>query len=282
MPIQQGDAVASAAASPAPPDALLVVRGLVKHYGPVRAVEGVSFHCLPGEVHALVGENGAGKSTVAKMLAGAVSPTTGAIEFGGEELGSGSIRDSRHAGVTCAFQELALVPDWTVAENLSLPDGAPLRRFSQKRAAKAAAELLTRLELDHISPSAQVASLSLADRQLVEIARAIAGEPRMLILDEASSALAPPGVEWLFRRIRELTARGTAVIYVSHRLAELAQIADRGTVLRDGRVAGEFTRGSWTDDQLIPLMAGREASRHFPAAPDLPDPAAEPVLAVEN
>src|SRR3954453_4662012 len=183
MPIQQGDAVASAAASPAPPDALLVVRGLVKHYGPVRAVEDVSFSCRPGEVHALVGENGAGKSTVARMLAGAVSPTSGSVEVAGADLGSGSIRDSRHAGVTCAFQELALVPEWTVDENLSLPEGSPFRRLSQKRAAKAAAELLTRPELDHISPSAQVASLSLADRQLVEIARAIAGDPRLLILD---------------------------------------------------------------------------------------------------
>src|SRR4051812_11264032 len=284
MPLQQqGDAAAvPAAASPAPSDALLVVRDLVKHYGPVRAVEDVSFFCLPGEVHALVGENGAGKSTVAKMLAGAVSPTSGSIEFDGAELGSGSIRDSRQAGVTCAFQELALVPEWTVAENLSLPDGAPLGRFSQKRATKAAKELLDRLELDHIDPSAPVASLSLADRQLVEIARAIAAGPRMLILDEASSALAPPGVEWLFRRIRELTARGTAVIYVSHRLSELAEIADRGTVLRDGKVAGEFQRGSWTDDQLISLMAGREASRHFPVAPPLAAPDAPPVLEVEN
>ncbi|MCU1571644.1 MAG: hypothetical protein JWR33_2385 [Naasia sp.] len=279
---QQGGAVAQAAAPPAPPEALLVVRGLVKHYGPVRAVEDVSFSCQAGEVHALVGENGAGKSTVAKMLAGAVSPTAGSIGFGGVELGSGSIRDSRQAGVTCAFQELALVPEWTVAENLSLPDGAPLRGFSQKKATRAARALLDRLELEHIDPSVPVYSLSLADRQLVEIARAIAADPQLLILDEASSALAPPGVEWLFRRIRELTARGTAVVYVSHRLSELAEIADRGTVLRDGKVAGEFRRGAWTDDQLISLMAGREASRHFPESPPTPAADAPPVLEVKN
>src|SRR4051812_30243773 len=103
----QGGAAVRAAAPPAPSDAVLVVRDLVKHYGPVHAVEGVSFSCRPGEVHALVGENGAGKSTVAKMLAGAVSPTSGSLEVGGTQLGSGSIRDSRKAGVTCAFQELA-------------------------------------------------------------------------------------------------------------------------------------------------------------------------------
>ena len=277
-----GGAAAHAAAPPAPENPRVVVSDLVKHYGAVRAVDGVSFHCLPGEVHALVGENGAGKSTVAKMLAGAVSPTSGTIRVGDDEIGSGSIRAARQAGVTCAFQELALVPEWTVAENLSLPDGAPLRGFSQKKAAKAARALLDRLELDHIDPSAQVASLSLADRQMVEIARAIEADPRVLILDEASSALAPPGVEWLFRRIREITSRGTAVIYVSHRLSELAEIADRGTVLRDGRVAGEFRRGEWTDDQLISMMAGREASRHFPSPPAIANRTDAPVLAVEN
>jgi ribose transport system ATP-binding protein len=266
----------------APSDALLVVRNLTKNYGSVIAVDDVSFHCLPGEVHALVGENGAGKSTVAKMLAGAVIPTSGSITADGVALVTGKIRDARLAGVACAFQELALVQDWTVAENLALPDGSPFRGFSQRKAARAAKALLVELELDTIDPSAQVSSLSLADRQLVEIARAIGARPKLLILDEASSALAPPGVAWLFRRIRELTALGTSVIYVSHRLGELAEIADRGTVLRDGRVAGEFTKGDWTDDQLISLMAGREASRAFPPAPPLPESTRANALEVTN
>ncbi|MGD8169575.1 sugar ABC transporter ATP-binding protein [Herbiconiux sp. P16] len=250
-----------------PADALLVATDLVKSYGPVKAVQGVSFHCNPGEVLALVGENGAGKSTVAKMLAGAVSPTSGSITVGGEPLASGSVKQSRLSGVRCAFQELALVPDWTVAENLSLPDGAPLRGFSQKKAVAAASALLERFHLPQIDPRAAVGTLSLADRQLVEIVRALAGSPRLLILDEASSALTPPGVEWLFARIRELTTQGGSVIYVSHRLGEIAEIADRGTVLRDGLVAGEFVRGGWTDDELISLMAGREAERFFPDPP---------------
>ncbi|MCS5735968.1 sugar ABC transporter ATP-binding protein [Herbiconiux daphne] len=249
-------------------DSLLVATDLVKTYGPVKAVRGVTFHCNPGEVLALVGENGAGKSTVAKMLAGAVAPTSGTITVDGEPLASGSVRQSRLSGVRCAFQELALVPDWTVAENLSLPDGAPLKGFSQKKAVAAASALLESLHLSRIDPRAAVSTLSLADRQLVEIARALAGRPKLLILDEASSALTPPGVEWLFARIRELTAEGGSVIYVSHRLGEIAQIADRGTVLRDGLVAGEFVRGDWTDDELISLMAGRAAERFFPDPPE--------------
>ncbi|PPF71738.1 sugar ABC transporter ATP-binding protein [Pseudoclavibacter sp. Z016] len=248
-------------------EALLVATDLVKSYGPVKAVQGVSFVCHPGEVLALVGENGAGKSTVAKMLAGAVTPTSGTITVEDAPLASGSVRLSRRSGVRCAFQELALVPEWTVAENLSLPDGAPLRGFSQKKAISAASALLDSLDLPQIDPRALVSDLSLANRQLVEIARAFAGEPKLLILDEASSALTPPGVEWLFTRIRELTARGGSVIYVSHRLGEIAEIADRGIVLRDGGLAGEFSRGSWTDDELISLMAGRKAERFFPDPP---------------
>lgn len=248
-------------------EALLVATDLVKSYGPVKAVQGVSFVCHPGEVLALVGENGAGKSTVAKMLAGAVTPTSGTITVEDAPLASGSVRLSRRSGVRCAFQELALVPEWTVAENLSLPDGAPLRGFSQKKAIGAASALLDSLDLPQIDPRALVSDLSLANRQLVEIARAFAGEPKLLILDEASSALTPPGVEWLFTRIRELTERGGSVIYVSHRLGEIAEIADRGIVLRDGGLAGEFWRGSWTDDELISLMAGRKAERFFPDPP---------------
>ncbi|WP_282860293.1 sugar ABC transporter ATP-binding protein [Pseudoclavibacter helvolus] len=248
-------------------EALLVATDLIKSYGPVKAVQGVSFVCHPGEVLALVGENGAGKSTVAKMLAGAVTPTSGTITVEDAPLASGSVRLSRRSGVRCAFQELALVPVWTVAENLSLPDGAPLRGFSQKKAIAAASALLESLDLPQIDPRALVSDLSLANRQLVEIARAFAGEPQLLILDEASSAPTPPGVEWLFSRIRELTARGGSVIYVSHRLGEIAEIADRGIVLRDGGLAGEFSRGSWTDDELISLMAGRKAERFFPDPP---------------
>ncbi len=279
-PTPGGDAVPGARGDAAP---VLVAENLTKSYGAVHAVRDVSLACLGGEVHALVGENGAGKSTVAKMLAGAVVPDTGAVRVGGQPLSSGSVRVARRHGVQCAFQELALVPDWTVAENLCLPDGSSLRRFARGRETREAERVLASLDLEHIDPRRPVHEMPLADRQQVEIARAVSGDVKVLILDEASSALTPPGVEWLFARIRELTARGAAVVYVSHRLGEIREIADRGTVLRDGAVVSDFQRGTWTDDELISSMAGRTAARAFPPPPErtaAPDVA--PALAVEG
>lgn len=249
------------------PVPLLVAQDLSKNYGAVRAVSSVSFTCQPGEVHALIGENGAGKSTVSKMLSGAVSPSSGSITIDGQELHGGSIARARDLGIACAYQEIALVPEWTVAENLALPAMGGMRAFSPKKALAQAREILARLKLPHIDPEARLGTLLLADRQLVEIARAIAARPKLLILDEASSALTPPGVEWLFDRIREITATGSSVIYVSHRLQELQVIADRGTVLRDGEAVGTFERGEWDEDQLISMMAGRSAQKQFPSPP---------------
>ncbi|MFC5860647.1 ATP-binding cassette domain-containing protein [Agromyces flavus] len=168
--------------------------------------------------------------------------------------------------------ELALVPDWTVAENLMLPERRGRGMFSQRKAREQAEELLARLDVTHLDPSSVVGDLRLADRQVIEIVRAIAADPKLLILDEASSALSPTGVSWLFARIRELTVQGVGVIYVSHRLGEISEIADRGTVLRDGASVGEFTRGSWSEDDLVSQMAGRTARRHFPDGPTRPRP----------
>ncbi len=258
---------------------LLVASDLTKRYGPVRALDGASFTCMPGEVLALVGENGAGKSTVSRILAGATAATSGDVTLSGEPFAVASIAEARERGVACAFQELALVPDWTVAENLMLPEKGGRGMFSQRKARLESEELLHRLDVTHLNPSSVVGDLRLADRQVIEIVRAIAADPTLLILDEASSALSPVGVEWLFARIRELTANGVGIIYVSHRLGEISEIADRGTVLRDGASVGEFTRGSWSDDDLVSQMAGRTARRHFPDPP--PAPAEDTPLALE-
>ncbi|WP_243075860.1 sugar ABC transporter ATP-binding protein [Microbacterium sp. SS28] len=260
-------------------DPLLAASDLTKNYGPVRALAGASFTCMPGEVLALVGENGAGKSTVSRILAGATAATSGTITLDGEPFAVGSIAEARERGVACAFQELALVPDWTVGENLLLPEKRGRGMFSQRQAREQAERLLTDLDVTHLDPATVVGDLRLADRQVIEIVRAIAADPKLLILDEASSALSPVGVEWLFARIRELTARGVGIIYVSHRLGEISEIADRGTVLRDGVSVGEFSRGSWSDDDLVSLMAGRTTRRLFPERP--PAPAADAPLALE-
>ena len=260
---------------------LLKVTNLVKHFGPVRAVDGVSFEILPGEVHALVGENGAGKSTVAKVLAGAYSVTSGSILFDGGLFAPSSIRQARDLGVVCAFQELALVPGWTVAENLVLPSRGNRGFVSQRSLNARAAQIMGELELDHIDPTAILGSLALADRQLIEIARAISANPRLLILDEASSALNPPGVHWLFGRVRDLKAAGVGVIYVSHRLNEIHEIADRGSVLRDGISVSEFVRGKWTDNELVSQMAGRPAGKQFPTPAQVPSGAPE-IFAIEG
>ena len=258
----------------------LQVRELAKRYGAVVAAEGVSFDCLPGEVHALVGENGAGKSTVAKIVAGLVRADSGEVLIDGEPLPGGSIAAAHRGGVYCAFQELALVPQWTVAECLALVDARGARVFRPSASRRWAAERLQRLGLE-IDPKSKVETLPLAVRQQVEIARALLKRPKILLLDEASSALTPPGVDWLFERIRELTREGAAVVYVSHRLGEIRDIADRGTVLRDGRRVDGFVRGGYDENGLIAAMAGQPTGDLFPDRPPL-DGEAPVALAVEG
>lgn len=278
-PVRPGPAPAAEDDARSSSSAVLQAHGLTKRYGPITAVAGVDLVCRAGEVHALVGENGAGKSTVAKLLAGTVRADEGEVHVGGVPLAGGDVAGSHRAGVRCAFQELALVPDWTVAENLALAGAGRAAAFSRAGAERAAAARLAALELEHLDPRAPVGDLPLGERQQLEIARALVDDAKVLILDEASSALSPPGVAWLFRRIRELTARGVAVVYVSHRMGELAEIADRGTVLRDGAVVGHFERGAWTEDGLVSLMAGRAADRVFPSRPSPPEGT---VLAVDG
>ena len=235
--------------------------GISKVFGGIRALDDVSFSVRAGEVHALLGENGAGKSTLMKILAGAHQATTGEVRIGGERVSVASPHDSRALGISIIYQELALAPDLTVAENIFLGE-LPVLMNARALRARAAA-LLQDLGFA-IDPGALVGSLPLAFQQAVEIAKAMSRKVRILILDEPTAVLAPPEVERLLDVVRGLSRRGVSVIYISHRLDEIFRIADQITVLKDGRTVGTYAAAGMDEHRLIPLMVGREAAQLFP------------------
>jgi len=242
---------------------LLSAASLSKSFPGVRALEGVDLELRPGEVHALLGENGAGKSTLIKILGGALVPDAGEARLEGQPLPLGDPLAVRRRGVSIVYQELTLVPELTAAENIFLgrERGRPLLR--RREMARAAQALLDGLGA-RIAPGAPVRALSLAQQQLVEIARALAGESKVIILDEPSATLSDPEVERLFAVLRGLRARGLGVVYISHRLEEIFAIADRVTVLRDGRRVASSPVADVDRAQLIRWMVGRDLREEFP------------------
>jgi ribose transport system ATP-binding protein len=244
---------------------VLEMKGITKRYPGVVALDGVSVSVRAGEVHVLLGENGAGKSTLVKILSGAVRRDGGEILLDGDPA---HIRDPQHArrrGISVIHQELALVPRLSVAENVFLGK-APTRPagvIDWTRMRRDAAQLLTGLGVA-LDVDAPVGDLGIAQQQMVEVARALADDARILVMDEPTSALSEREVEQLFAAIARLTARGVAVIYISHRMAEVFRIGRRVTVLRDGRdVATRDLEGA-TVDELVRLMAGRTLAEHYP------------------
>jgi rhamnose transport system ATP-binding protein len=236
-----------------------------KSFAAVRALKGVSFELEAGEVHALVGENGAGKSTLIKIVTGAHAPDEGTIEVQGQPLTENDPVRARALGIAAIYQQPALFPDLTVAENIALglepPGGWRRVRWAERQ--ERARRLLGRIGAA-IDPDAIVRGLTMPEQQLVEIARALGAEARILILDEPSASLSDKEVDNLFRVIRELKAHGVGMIYISHRLEELPQIADRVTALRDGVLVGTRRMEEVTRADLIRLMVGRELSAVFP------------------
>ncbi len=235
--------------------------GISKVFGGIRALDDVSFSVRPGEVHALVGENGAGKSTLMKILAGAHQATTGEIRIGGQPVAIHSPHASRVLGIGIIYQELALAPDLTVAENIFLGELPHLVNARQLRARATA--LLDDLGFA-IDAGAMVGDLPLAFQQAVEIAKAMSRKVRILILDEPTAVLAPPEVERLLAVVKGLARRGVSVVYISHRLDEIFRIADQITVLKDGRTVGTYPVSGMDEHRLVSLMVGREASQLFP------------------
>jgi ribose transport system ATP-binding protein len=241
--------------------AFLSLQGVSKHFGGVYALRGVDFDVRAGEVHALVGENGAGKSTMMKIIAGNHQPDAGQLRQDGAPVRFRSPREALAQGVALIHQETALVPELSVAENVLLSQlpGILRRRAMQARAA----ELIRSLGFD-IDPAARVATLSAAQRQVVEIAKALSLNVRLLVLDEPTAALAPSDAARLLAIVRGLRNRGVAVVYISHRLDEVFQIADRITVLKDGAVVDTLPPSALTMDSLIRLMVGRPLAALFP------------------
>jgi ribose transport system ATP-binding protein len=235
-----------------------------KSFRAVHALTDVSFNVKPGEIHALVGENGAGKSTLMKVLSGVYRKDSGTIKVDGKPVEIRSPHEGRQLGIGIVYQELALIPDLTAAENIfikRLSGGWGLidwRDLNQR-----AGELLRGVGFD-IDPRRKVSHLSVAYQQIVEISRELSENVRVLILDEPTSVLAPREVEQLFTALQKLKAQGVGLVYISHRLDEIFRIADRITVLKDGAVVGTVLPGEVTPDNLISMMIGRRLSTLFP------------------
>lgn len=241
----------------------LELRGVCKYFPGVTALQDVDFSVRTGEVHALVGENGAGKSTLMAIAAGSLAADAGSTTLDGVHVAANPDL-IRSLGLTIVRQEPALMPDLTVAENL-LIGVDPAKRPSPFSANAWAASLLQQWGSDvDIDPRARVNTLIPEQRFIVEIAKALAGEPRILILDEPTEHLILSDVERLFGKIREVCSSGTAVVYISHRIREVQRVADRITVLRDGMTQGTFQADGLTEQEIVDLIVGRSLDTTFP------------------
>ncbi|SFU47423.1 ribose transport system ATP-binding protein [Methylobacterium sp. 174MFSha1.1] len=257
----------------------LTLDRVVKTYGATTALGGASLKVATGEVHALLGENGAGKSTTVKLLSGLIRPSAGAIRVFGREVAMARPADAHRLGIQTAFQEISLVPDLTVAQNMLLPEG-PRNRLGLLRRREGEAQVrahLERIGLSSIDPRAEIRALDLPQRQKIEIARAVFRDPRILLLDEPTSALSGGDIDWLGGLIAGLKAQGVTTIFISHRMAEVRRFCDRLTVLRNGKDAGSARVDKVDDDAVIRMIIGRSLEATFPPRPA---PTARPAGAV--
>jgi ribose transport system ATP-binding protein len=244
----------------------LRLQGITKRYGGVTALANVDFSCSLGTIHAVVGENGAGKSSLMKIIAGVVRPDEGQIYLEDHSVQFTSPAEAARLGITCIFQELSLLPDLSVSDNISIAD--PPKRFGlidRGRQRRTAEEVLRQIGCPDIHPDDRVKDLPLSRQQMVEIAKALIRNPRLVIMDEATSALTARDVEQLYQIIRGLRDRGVAVLYISHRMQEISAIADICSVFRNGKHIDTFPMASRTTEEIVPMMIGRELARAYPA-----------------
>jgi ribose transport system ATP-binding protein len=260
---------------------LLRLENVSKRYGGVRALENASLDVWPGRIHAILGENGAGKSTLIKVIAGVTRPDEGRMSLDGVDVEFSSPAEANAAGIVCIFQELSLIPDLSVADNIVISNPPTwLGLIDRKRQRALAEEALARAGAEDIHPLALVKDLPLSRRQLVEIAKALARKPRLLILDEATSALTASDVGKIFAVLKKLRGDGLALLYISHRMHEISELADECTVFRNGSKIATYKAGTMTDAKVVELMIGREYKNVFPAKLAVADDGGTPAIEV--
>ncbi|WHA44077.1 sugar ABC transporter ATP-binding protein [Agrobacterium larrymoorei] len=249
-----------------PGNAVLALKGIEKSFGSISVLRGVDFDVRAGEVHALMGENGAGKSTMIRIMSGAHQPSSGDVVLDGEAVRFGQPRAAQAAGISVVHQELLLFPALTVAENIFLGHApkTSIGLLDRRAMREQAHALLSRLDCPELDVDARVESLSVANRQRIEIARALSRNARVLIMDEPTAALAEADVVRLLDVIKALKNDGVGIVYVSHRMDEVFRISDRVTVLRDGKTVASNDIGEVTEANLVSMMVGREISQLFP------------------
>lgn len=262
---------------------LLEMRDISKTFGPVKALSGVSLTAFPGEVHALMGENGAGKSTLMKVLSGAyVADPGGQILVNDAQIPTGDPKQARECGIAVIYQELSLSPNLTVAENIFLGREPSKSGFVNRARMHARTQpVLDRLGID-FTAGTRVSALSLGERQLVEIARAVASDARIIVMDEPTTSLSSRETERLFKVIEGLTAQGIAIIYISHRMEEVYRLADRCSVLRDGTYVGTLDKDALNARTLVSMMVGRDLSTFYKKDHVSHDDARHVVMRVEG
>ena len=262
---------------------LLEAERIEKSFPGVQALAGVDLAVDPGEVHALLGENGAGKSTLMKVLAGSIKPDAGVLRLDGRELPPGQAEANRERGIGIVYQELSLVPQLSVAENVMLGRWPRTRLglVDKRRLVPEASRHLERVGLE-ADPALPVRALGMAERQLVELAKALSTEVRVLLLDEPTSALSDRETNRLFTIIRELKGQGVALIYVSHRLREILELADRITVLRDGSRVDTVDATGVSEGELAQMMVGERARTESASSASVPPPGAKVVLSAKG
>ncbi|WP_448955172.1 sugar ABC transporter ATP-binding protein [Labrys neptuniae] len=265
------------------PAVAIEVRGIAKAFGATVALDDVSFDIRAGETHALLGENGAGKSTMVKLLSGLMQPSTGGFGVFGEQVILASPREAHRHGIQTAFQELTQIRDLSVLDNMLLPyPPTALGQIRRGAARKAVSAHLESLSLGDIGLDTEMRDLDLNQRQKLEIARALFREPKILLLDEPTSALSGSDIDWLGGIIEAQRRKGVTMVFISHRMAEVRAFCDCVTVLRNGRHIATERLDAVADEDLISMIAGRELGRSFPPKPPVPAIAGEPVLSVSH